>query len=72
MPDRPLTTRAQAALTLADAAAARLGHEYIGTEHLLVGLLEEKTGPAAQLLNHLGITVERVREEWHGITGTQL
>ena len=72
MPDRPYTTRAQTALSLADAAAARLGHEYIGTEHLLVGLLEEKTGPAAQLLNHLGITVERVRDEWRGITGTQL
>ena len=72
MPDRPYTTRAQQALSLADAAAARLGHEYIGTEHLLVGLLEEKTGPAAQLLTHLGITVERVREEWRGITGNEL
>ncbi len=72
MADRPFTTRAQTALSLANAAAARLGHEYIGTEHLLVGLLEEGTGPAAQLLNHLGITVEQVREEWRRVTDTEL
>ena len=55
------STRAQHAIDLADARAAELGLEYIGTEHLLAGLLEERTGPAAQLLNHLGVTAESVR-----------
>ena len=35
-------------------------------------MLEEGTGPAAQLLNHLGITVEQLREEWLRVTGTEL
>lgn len=60
---RPYTTRAQQALRLADTAAATLGDEYIGTEHILIGLLNEKRGPAAQILNKLGVTVDGVREE---------
>jgi ATP-dependent Clp protease ATP-binding subunit ClpC len=61
MSARPYTSRAQRALALADGEAQTLGHAYIGTEHLLLGLLEEKTGPAAQILNHLGVTVDAVR-----------
>jgi ATP-dependent Clp protease ATP-binding subunit ClpC len=72
MADRPFTNRAQQALALADANAARLGHPYIGTEHLLLGLLEEKTGPAAQVLNHLGVTTDRVRAVWRERTGKPL
>ena len=63
MTARPYTTRAQHALQLADTAAATLGHEYIGTEHLLIGLLDEQGGPAAQILNHLGVTADGVREQ---------
>ena len=63
MTGRRYTTRAQHALQLADTAAATLGHEYIGTEHLLIGLLDEKGGPAAQILNHLGVTAHGVRQE---------
>jgi ATP-dependent Clp protease ATP-binding subunit ClpC len=63
MPDRPYTTRAKRALDLADTAADGLGHKYIGTEHLLLGLLDEKTGPAAQILNRLGVTADTVRHE---------
>ncbi len=63
MPDRPHTTRAKRALDLADTAADGLGHEYIGTEHLLRGFLDEKTGPAAQILNKLGVTGDAVRRE---------
>ena len=70
--ERPFTTRAHRALALADEAAARLGHEYVGTEHLLVGLLEEKTGPAALILSQLGVTVDRVRSAWRGTTGTEI
>ncbi|MCA1838103.1 MAG: hypothetical protein LC674_04895, partial [Actinobacteria bacterium] len=43
MANRPYTTRAQKALELSDSASASLGHEFIGTEHLLIGLPEEKT-----------------------------
>lgn len=59
---RPYTTRAQRALGLADAAAAHLGDEFVGTEHVLIGLLDEETGPAAQMLGHLGVTSTRIRE----------
>jgi ATP-dependent Clp protease ATP-binding subunit ClpC len=73
MTDRhPYTTRALRALELAEASATRLGREAIGTEHILLGLLEEKTGPAAQLLNHLGVTSDTVRSAWQQITGRDL
>ena len=72
MTERPLTSRAQRALALADENAARLGREYVGTEHLLIGLLEEKTGPAARLLSQLGITADRVRSAWRETTETEL
>jgi ATP-dependent Clp protease ATP-binding subunit ClpC len=60
MTTRPYTTRAHRSLSLADAASAALGHEYIGTEHLLLGLLDEKTGPAAQILAECKVTREMV------------
>ncbi len=62
MADRPYTSRAQEALRLSDAASESLGDEFIGTEHLLIGILEEKTGIAAQFLNHLGVTTDKVNE----------
>ena len=49
-------------LALSNAAADQLGHQYIGTEHLLMGLLDEKNGIAAQMLVHLGVTRERIDE----------
>lgn len=62
MTDRPLTTRAQRVLMLADREAAKLEHEYIRTEHLLLGLLAENTGLAAQILWQAGVTAEQVHE----------
>ena len=62
MANRAYTTRAQTALRLAESSAATLGDDFIGTEHLLIGLLEEKTGPAAQILSRLGVTTDEVRE----------
>jgi ATP-dependent Clp protease ATP-binding subunit ClpC len=62
MDQRPYTTRAQRSLALANAAAADLGDEFVGTEHVLIGLLDEETGPAAQMLGHLGVTSARIRE----------
>ena len=61
MAHRPYSTRAQRALALAQSASASMDKEYVGTEHILLGLLEETTGPAAQILNHLGVTSDRVR-----------
>jgi ATP-dependent Clp protease ATP-binding subunit ClpC len=60
MDQRPYTTRAQRALALANTAAENLGDPFIGTEHVLLGLLDEKSGPAAQMLVHLGITRTQV------------
>jgi ATP-dependent Clp protease ATP-binding subunit ClpC len=60
--DRPFTTKAQRALHLADRESAKLAHEYIGTEHLLLGLLAEETSFAAYVLRRAGITADNVHE----------
>jgi ATP-dependent Clp protease ATP-binding subunit ClpC len=56
------TKRSRQSLTLAQDEALRLGHRYIGTEHLLLGLLREEQGVAAKVLARLGVTLERVRQ----------
>jgi ATP-dependent Clp protease ATP-binding subunit ClpC len=58
-----LTPRAKRVIELAIDEARHLGHNYIGTEHLLLGLLREGEGGAADILDSLGITIERVRAE---------
>ncbi|MBA7630213.1 Negative regulator of genetic competence ClpC/MecB [subsurface metagenome] len=58
-----LTPRAKKVIELAIDEARHLGHNYIGTEHLLLGLLREGEGVAAGVLDSLGITLERVRAE---------
>src|SRR5205807_2926149 len=45
--------------------ARRMGHNYVGTEHLLLGLLIEGEGIAAHVLQDLGVTLEKAREEIH-------
>ena len=62
MSERPFSTRATRALALADSEADALNDPFIGTEHLLLGLLAEKTGPAAQILGLLGVTPRQVHE----------
>ncbi|HEX2267720.1 MAG TPA: Clp protease N-terminal domain-containing protein, partial [Actinomycetota bacterium] len=59
----PFTPRAKKALELSLREALRLGHNYIGTEHILLGLIHEGTGVGAQVLTKLGATLEGVREE---------
>ena len=54
------TKKAQQALSLAENTAEELGHNYIGTEHILVGLLEEGTGVAARLLEAYGVREDKV------------
>jgi ATP-dependent Clp protease ATP-binding subunit ClpA len=58
-----LTERARMVVVLAQEEARSLRHQYIGTEHLLLGLLREEEGLAARVLESLDITVERVRAQ---------
>jgi ATP-dependent Clp protease ATP-binding subunit ClpC len=58
-----LTPRAKRVIELAIDEARHLGHNYIGTEHLLLGLLHEGGGVAAGVLDSFGITLEQVRNE---------
>ena len=59
----PFTPRAKKVLELSMEEASALGHNYIGTEHLLLGLIKENEGIAAQVLLNLGVKLEDVREE---------
>ncbi|MBE5981021.1 MAG: ATP-dependent Clp protease ATP-binding subunit [Paenibacillaceae bacterium] len=54
------TTKARTAINLAEQAAGRLGHSYVGTEHLLLGLLEEGGGVAARVLIENGVREDKV------------
>jgi ATP-dependent Clp protease ATP-binding subunit ClpC len=56
------TAKAREAINLAADAATTLGHHYVGTEHLLIGLLHEGTGVAAKVLEESGIEEEKVME----------
>jgi hypothetical protein len=59
----PFTPPAKKALELALRESVHLGHDYIGTEHLLLGLVREGEGPAAQVLQQRGIELPAVRQE---------
>ena len=72
MYDNRFTPRAQNALRLAQAAAEELGHSYVGSEHLLLGLLREEGGAAHRCLAEQEITVEKARMAIVEIVGTGL
>jgi ATP-dependent Clp protease ATP-binding subunit ClpC len=63
MSNLPFTPRAKKVLELAMEEASQLGHSYIGTEHLLLGLIKENEGIAAQVLLNLRIKLEDVRSQ---------
>ncbi|MBI2871883.1 MAG: ATP-dependent Clp protease ATP-binding subunit [Chloroflexi bacterium] len=65
--DIGLTPRAKKVIELAVDEARRLSHHYIGTEHLLIGLMREGEGVAAGVLESLGITLDKVRAETNRI-----
>jgi ATP-dependent Clp protease ATP-binding subunit ClpC len=71
-PDLPYTARAKKVLELAMAEARELSHSYVGTEHLLLGLLREEKGIAAQVLTSAGVHLEPARVETLRILGTEL
>jgi len=70
--DIPFTPRAKKALELAAEEARSLGHNYIGTEHLLLGLIREGEGIASQVLLNLGMDLNSVRNEVMGLLGSSL
>ncbi len=68
----PYTSRAKKVLEFAMAEARELNHSYVGTEHLLLGLLREEKGIAAQVLNSLGISLEEARAETLKVLGSDM
>lgn len=71
-PDLPYTSRAKKVLELAMAEARDLNHSYVGTEHLLLGLLREEKGIAAQVLTDAGVNLEAARAETLRLLGTEM
>ncbi len=72
----PQTPRAKKVIEYSMEEARNLNHNYVGTEHILLGLLREQEGVAAQVLMNLGLKLEEVREEvlnllGHGIEGAK-
>src|SRR3954464_8768498 len=72
----PQTPRAKKVIEFSMEEARNLNHNYVGTEHILLGLLREQEGVAAQVLMNLGLKLEEVREEvlnllGHGIEGAE-
>ena len=67
--DIPFTPRAKKALELSAEEARSLGHNYIGTEHILLGLLREEEGIASQVLLSLGVDLKRTKNEIYNLLG---
>ena len=65
----PQTPRAKKVIEYSVEEARNLNHNYVGTEHLLLGLLREQEGVAAQVLMNLGLKLEDVREEVLNLLG---
>lgn len=59
----PLTARAKSVIELSMREALQVGHNYVGTEHLLLGLIREGEGVASQVLASAGVDTRRVRQE---------
>jgi len=68
----PQTPRAKKVIEFAIEEARNLGHNYVGTEHLLLGLLREHDGVAAQVLMNLGLKLDDVRAEVLNILGATM
>ena len=63
------TKRAEKALAIANEIAVEFGHNYIGTEHILYGLVKEGSGIASKVLENQGVTAEKVEEEIADLIG---
>ena len=71
-PDLPYTSRAKKVLELAMSEARDLNHSYVGTEHLLLGLLREERGIAAQVLTDADVNLEQARAETLRLLGSDM
>ncbi|MEJ7811258.1 MAG: ATP-dependent Clp protease ATP-binding subunit [Gemmatimonadaceae bacterium] len=71
-PDLPYTSRAKKVLELAMSEARELNHSYVGTEHLLLGLLREEKGIAAQVLTDIGVNLDTARAETLRLLGNEM
>jgi ATP-dependent Clp protease ATP-binding subunit ClpC len=71
-PDLPYTSRAKKVLELSMSEARELNHSYVGTEHLLLGLLREEKGIAAQVLTDAGVNLEQARAETLRLLGSDM
>ncbi len=71
-PDLPYTSRAKKVLELAMSEARELNHSYVGTEHLLLGLLREEKGIAAQVLTDSEVSLEQARAETLRLLGSEM
>lgn len=71
-PDLPYTSRAKKILELSMSEARVMSHSYVGTEHLLLGVLAEQKGIGAQVLLSLGLTPEKAREETLRLLGSEV
>ncbi|MCK4810408.1 MAG: ATP-dependent Clp protease ATP-binding subunit [Candidatus Omnitrophica bacterium] len=67
--DVPFTPRAKKSLELAAEEARSLGHNYIGTEHILLGLMREGEGLGSQIFYRLGVNLDKVRDEISALLG---
>jgi ATP-dependent Clp protease ATP-binding subunit ClpC len=65
----PFTERARRAVVLAQEESQRLGNNYIGTEHLLLGIISEGESSAAKVLESMGVSLAKVRSEVEAIVG---
>ena len=63
------TEKAEKAINLSQESAVKLGHSYVGTEHLLLGLIKEGTGVAARVLQGQGVSEEKVLKEIEELIG---
>ena len=63
------TEKAKRAIMIAQEEAVNLNHDYIGTEHILIGLIKEEEGVASQVLKQLGVNVDKVVEEVERLVG---
>ena len=63
------TEKAEKAIALSQESAMQLGHNYVGTEHLLLGLVKESSGVAARVLQSQGVTEEKILKEIEDLIG---
>ena len=71
-PDLPYTSRAKKVLEFAMGEARQLNHAYVGTEHLLLGILREEKGIGAQVLTEAGVNLEEARGEVLRLLATEM